>query len=128
MNTPKQAVLDFINAHNSWEKVANARRGSVGDLTALKIARTEYRELVSRFCASSVEPQGVTFGDDTMHDPEREVIESVVVTGTSAIVHTKHRGDSDFVSDYEYNLIYVANEWRITSIMYVDADGKYECL
>jgi hypothetical protein len=34
----------------------------------------------------------------------------------------------DFVSDYEYHLVREGNEWRITSLLYVDADGKYECL
>jgi Putative lumazine-binding len=129
MKTPQEAVLVFnIHAHHAWETAANRRRGSTDAGTALDVARREYRELVARFCAESVEPQPISFGDDVMHDPEREFIESVDIQGSSATVRTKHRGLYDYVSDYEYHLVQQAGGWRIASVLYVDGDGKYECL
>jgi hypothetical protein len=94
----------------------------------MNLASREYRELISRFCTASVEPQGITFGDEGMHDPEREIVESVSIAGQSAIVRTKHVGLHDFVSVYEYHLVQEADEWRVASLLYVDEEGKYECL
>lgn len=128
MKTPLEAVLTFIRAHNAWETAANRRRAVTDAVTALDIAQREYYELVARLCATSVEPQPISFGDDVMHDPEREFVESVEMRGLAAIVRTKHRGLHDFVSDYEYHLVKEGDEWRIASVLYVDEEGKYECL
>ncbi len=134
MNTPSEAVVAFIRAHHAWEMAANERaklaRGSSNAeyLAALGVAKREYRELVSRFCAASVEPQGAAFGDDGFHVPERETIESTSVTGQSAIVLTKHVYLDGFVAKYEYHLVQEADEWRVASLLSVLDDGKYECL
>jgi hypothetical protein len=134
MNTPSEAVLAFIAAHHAWEAAANARirslpgSNSPEHQSAIEVASREYSELVSRFCATSVKTQGVCYGDDGMHHPERETVESLSVAGQLAIVRTKHVGLRDFVSEYEYHLVQESAEWRVASLLYVDQDGKYECL
>lgn len=128
MKTPQQTVLDFIIAYEAWNSTANSRLGKVDDLTALNIARCEYRELVACFCSTTVVPQGCHFGDDSSHDSEREIIESVEVQESTAVVRTRHCKLDDFVTNYEYHLKSKNNVWRIASLLVVLVDGKYECL
>lgn len=130
---PAEAVRAFVAAFFAWNRAANdransSRLGSTAYEAAMKQITNEYDSLVSRFCASSVERQGISFGDDAMHHPEQEKIESEVVSGANAIVHTRKVGLYDFVSEYEYHLVQEAGEWRIASLLYVDDNGKYECL
>jgi hypothetical protein len=63
-----------------------------------------------------------------MHDPKCESVESVSETAGGAVVRTRHVGLHDFVSEYEYSLVREAGRWRIASVLYLDADGGYECL
>lgn len=84
--------------------------------------------MVARFCATSVVPQGISFGDDPMHDPDHESIESVATLGREATVRTRHVGRYGFESEYEYRLVQESGEWRIASLLYTDEDGQYECL
>jgi hypothetical protein len=92
------------------------------------VARAEYEELVSRFCAAAVVRQNIAFGDDPMHDPNRESVVAVSETGDGAVVRTRHVGLHDFVSEYEYLLVREADGWKISSVLYLDADDGYECL
>jgi hypothetical protein len=133
MNTPGQTVLAFIRAHSAWEAATNERakplrRGTSAYEAATEFASTEYDDLLARFCISSVNRQGISFGDDPMHRPEHESIDSVVIVGKNATVKTKNIGMHGFVSDYEYHLVDQSGEWRIGSLLYIDPDGKYECL
>jgi hypothetical protein len=131
MHSPERTVFDFIRAYQAWNDRANERAqrsggGSTVDREAA--ANAEYDDLVARFCAPFVVRQAVSYGDDSMHHPDRETTESVAVSGTEATVRTRHLGRYDFVSEYEYRLVQVAGEWRIASLLYVDEDGSYECL
>ena len=80
MNTPDQAVRAFIGACHVWNSRANerskaARHNASAKQKSMTAAWAEYGELISRFCAASVMPQGISFGDDPMHQPDRETIE-----------------------------------------------------
>lgn len=83
---------------------------------------------MSRLCAASVVRQNISFGDDPMHDPNRESVVLVAESADGAVVRTRHVGLHEFVSEYEYRLVSEAGGWRITSVLYLDADGGYECL
>jgi hypothetical protein len=91
-------------------------------------AEAEYEELVSWFCAAEVVPQNISFGDEPMHAPDRESVEVVSETVGGAVVRTRHVGLHDFVSEYDYRLVMEAGGWKIASVLYLDADGGYECL
>lgn len=132
MDTPERTVSAFIQAYQAWNDRANDRskpsRGSgTIDQEALAAANDEYDELVVRFCAPFVVRQAISYGDESMHDLAREMIESVAVSGQEATVRTKHMGLHDFESDYEYRLVQVGEEWRIASLLYIDEDGGFEC-
>jgi hypothetical protein len=129
----EQCVRQFIAALTAWEVRANdraklLRAGSAAYFSAVAQAEAEYDELVSRLCSAAVVRQNISFGDEPMHDPERESVESVSESGDGAIVRTRHVGLHGFVSEYEYRLVREADVWRVASLLYLDADGGYECL
>lgn len=133
MNQPEATVKSFIREYAEWNQRANdrcnaVRSGSREGQLAIETAETEYIEIIKRHGSKSVVPQAIAFGDDTMHDPERESIESVDVDEQIATVRTRHIGMFDFVSNYEYLLLKESGEWRISSLLYIDDDGSYECL
>ncbi len=133
MDGPEQCVRLFIAAHSAWEARANERAKrsrfwSAEYEAAVAQAEAEYDELLSRFCAAAVVRQNVSFGDDPMHDSIRESVGAVSETAGGAVVRTRHVGLHDYVSEYEYHLVREADGWRISSILYLDADGEYDCL
>jgi hypothetical protein len=130
---PAQAVSAFVAAYHGWNTAAHdraksSRPGSTAYEAALKLTTAEYDSLISRFCASSVQRQGLAFGDNTMHHPEQETIESESISEGNAIVRTRKVGPDEFVSEYEYHLVEEGGKWRIASLLYADETGKYECL
>ena len=133
VKTPEHCVRQFIGAHSSWETRANARvnqlqPGTLEYQSAVAEAEAEYVELISKLCATSVIRQNISFGDDLMHSASRESVESIVESAGDAVVRTRHVGLHGFTSEYEYRLVRLEGEWRIASLLYVDAEGAYECL
>lgn len=123
MTTPEQLVNNFIIAYKQWND--NAIKSSDDDMD---MAEKEYADLINRFCSASVVPQGIAFGSDSSHSPDEETIIEVSGDKTKTIVKTKHIDDSNFISDYEYILENNDGNWLIRSLLYIDADGSYECL
>ena len=133
MKTPESIVQLFIHTHAEWNRRSNERcktlrPGSTEDQHAMETAKSEYNEIIKRFGSKNVVPQPISFGDNPMHDPERESIESTAIDGASVTVRTRHVDIHDLVSIYEYRLVQESNEWRISSLLYNDEKGSYECL
>jgi hypothetical protein len=127
--TPEKTVLAYIGAHCRWENQSREGDEKLGWVAGAIIAQHEYERLISHFCASSVRPQPLSYGEPTMHDPILETIESVSVSGGTANVITKRINTETKVnSDYEYHLVSDSDGWRISSVLYVSDDGKFECL
>ena len=129
---PAETVKAFIAAYHAWQDAAFARSQAAdadGLARARKITIEEHdKQLVARFYAPTVVPQSPTYGTYSMHDLARETIESVSVDGAKAIVITKHNEVSGLASQYEYHLSVIDGAWKLTSLLYVDTEGKYECL
>lgn len=133
MNQPETTVKSFILAHSEWNRRSNdrckkLRPGSIEGQRAIETAKTEYHEIIKRLGSKLAVPQPISFGDDPMHDPDSETIESVAVNDHTATVRTNNKGMFGFVSTYEYRLVKESSEWRISSLLYIDEDGSYECL
>jgi hypothetical protein len=133
MDAPEKTIRAFMDANNAWNTRANQRcrplpPGSVAHRQAMAVAKSEYHELVARFCASSVVPQGIAFGDNPTHHSEHETITAVSISAPQATIRTLHTGLDNFVSKYEYHLVQESGEWRIASLLYINEDQKYECL
>ena len=133
MSEPNSVVMSFIREYFDWNARSNDRcntpaKGSLDWQQAIALSETEYADMISEFCTESVTPQSISFGDDPMHAPDSEIITSVDVNGAKAMVRTANTGAHKIVSDYEYHLQCVNDIWRIESVLFVDEDGKYECL
>jgi hypothetical protein len=127
----KETVLAYIRAYEEWNAAAMARLGDADPVqkeAAWERTATEYDALMNHFCAETVQRQGYSVGDDSAHDAQREKIVSLSVTGPKAVVRTKLTRDSGFTLDYEYQLVSQAGSWRLASLLYVDGEGRYECL
>ena len=133
MKPPETIVRSFLHAHAEWNQRSNERcktlrPGSADYQRAMETAKSEYDDIIQQLGSKTVVPQPISFGDDAMHDPERETIESVDIDRSTASVGTRHIGMHELVSTYEYRLVQESSEWRISSLLYNDDDGSYECL
>lgn len=133
MNHPEATVKSFVRAYAEWNQRSMDRCNAVppdcaAEQAAIKKAEAEYDEIIKQHGSKTVVPQAIAFGDDAMHDPERESIESVEIIEETATVRARHIGMFDLVTNYEYRLVKESGEWRISSLLYVDEDGSYECL
>ncbi|WP_170176702.1 NTF2 fold immunity protein [Litorilituus sediminis] len=127
MKTPEELVKSFISDYEKWnnESCANYKNDKIN---GMKNATNNYQLLIDKYCVSTLSPQGVAFGSESTHSLEQEKIVESSKKGNQAIIHSQHKDIHDFVSTYEYHLKVIDGCWRLTSVLYVDNDGKYECL
>jgi hypothetical protein len=94
----------------------------------MDLAQKKYVELLQKYCLPGFEGMAISFGSDSAHEPEKEVIVSEEITDSKAIIRTKRSGKTSFVSEYEYRLIKKSSRWYLEAVDYVDSDGKYPSL
>ena len=133
MSTPEQTVRDFIAAYYSWNENANemarlARKSGQKTGAIIPLAQQDYDRIIDRFYATGVVAQGISFGNDAMHHPERESLESTSIEDSTAIIRTRHVSQYNMESIYEYHLENESGEWKLRSLLYMDDEGSYECL
>jgi hypothetical protein len=131
--TPEKIVNDFIQDYQAWNDriwamSKTTRQNNEGHEKVHARAESDYIKLVAKYYAVDVVPQPISFGSDSMHQLARELIQTVEVSGHTAMVRTKSTDDHNFVCDYEYQLVKEAGQWRIKSLLYVTEEGRYECL
>jgi len=128
---PETIVQSFIADHYAWNSKANARTRQTNSASAMKASEREYEELIKKYCRPGFKSQPISYGDEPFHDPNSEIIRSTKNTGAKAIVRTTHTRKASygtFVSNFEYHLSKIGDRWYLDSVLYVDADGKYESL
>ncbi|MEZ8188269.1 hypothetical protein ACED29_20920 [Shewanella sp. 5S214] len=127
MNSPEELVKSFIVDYKIWNDdssiIYNKNRSD-----GMEEAENNYQRLIEKYCDPEVTVQGISFGSESTHSLDQEKIVKTVQKGNVALIHSKHIDADDFESDYEYHLKIVNGSWMLSSILYVDADGKYECL
>ena len=133
MSKPTDTVLAFIAAHYEWDRAALRRHESLSLRSPEREAASdeieaEYHELVRKFCVPTVVPQGVSYGGNPSHEPNREMVESVEVRGNSATVCTQITDQDGFKSSYEYHMQQLNGDWKIASLLVICGDEKLECL
>lgn len=124
----RDTVTGFMAAHCRWETETFAAAQGADRATAFQDGQAAYETLIRHWCGNEVEPSGAAFGSDPTHDPAREVIRDGAVSGDKWIVRTRRTRSTGFKSDYEYHLQRAGDRWLIKSLLYVDDEGKYECL
>ena len=126
---PEDFVRAYIADYESWNRFAfqvgaQDPRGS-GSMAA---AESAYGALLSKYCPPGHPHQPLAFGSDSLHDTARETIVSAERVADGCVVKTRHAKTVTFTADYEYHLLRADQRWFLTSNLYVDTDGKYECL
>jgi hypothetical protein len=87
--------------------------------------RTYAESIIKVYCRSGFSGEPISYGSAASHEPGKEIIASEEITENQAIVKTKHTGDFDFVSDYEYLFTRTDGRWFLESVNYIDSDGAY---
>jgi len=133
MESPESSVRAFIEAYYEWNHRSDARSNLVvGDPEqydrASATANKEYDQILKRFCVSDVVPQALSYGDNSLHDPNNEVIQSVEIEGSTATIWSRNVRQFGPKVAFRYGLVQDGGQWRIASVLYVDEVGADETL
>jgi len=127
---PADFVRAYIDDYESWNSFANDVYADDSD-AGFSAAESAYAALIAKYCPPGHRHQPVSFGSDASHDNKREAIVGVEPTAEGCIVKTRHTkvfGTLVVAHDHEYHLKHAGHRWFLTSVLYVDQDGKYEGL
>jgi hypothetical protein len=127
---PEELVRAFISDYDTWNRYScqMSERDGVAGIDAAEAA---YAELSRKYCPPGQIHQPISFGSDSSHDSEREAIVDVATTEGTSLVRTRHTktvGSLVMTHDHEFHLKRTGGRWYLTSVLYVDEDGKYEGL
>ncbi|SCK12016.1 hypothetical protein VAR608DRAFT_0651 [Variovorax sp. HW608] len=127
---PEDLVRAFISDYDAWNRYSHlmSERDAIAGIDAAEAA---YAELSRKYCPPGQVHQPISFGSDSSHDSEREAIVDVATTDDASLVRTRHTkkvGSLVMARDHEFHLKRADGRWYLTSLLYVDEDGKYEGL
>jgi hypothetical protein len=132
-HSPEEIVNSYIQAYFDWNNRSDARTNLVvGDEEkygrSMKVATDEYQQILNRLCVKSTVTYSTNFGNNPLHDPKSETIESVDIQGTTALVRTRDIRKFGPLVSYEYHLVQEDGQWRICKLLYVDDISADDCL
>ncbi|MBS0340598.1 MAG: hypothetical protein JSS56_08710 [Proteobacteria bacterium] len=127
---PEELVRAFISDYDTWNQYSYqmSERDAVASIDAAEAA---YAQLSRKYCPPGQIHQPISFGSDSSHDSEREAIVDVATTEGASLVRTRHTktvGSLVMTRDHEFHLKSANGRWYLTSVLYVDEEGKYEGL
>ena len=126
-NDPSKLTIEFIKDYKKWNDYAyNLSQTKNNDENIEK----EYKKIISKYCQLGKIHQGISFGSDSNHCPEKEKISKEIIKKNSAIIKTKFKDpkNSFLDAEYEYHFIKIENNWFLEEVYLIDEDGKYEGL
>ena len=126
-NDPSKLTIEFIKDYKKWNDYAyNLSQTKNNDENIEK----EYKKIISKYCQLGKIHQGISFGSDSNHCPEKEKISKEIIKKNSAIIKTKFKDpkNSFLDAEYEYHFIKIENNWFLEEVFLVDKEGKYEGL
>lgn len=126
-NDPSKLTIEFIKDFKKWNDYAyNLSQTKNNDENIEK----EYKKIISKYCQLGKIHQGISFGSDSNHCPEKEKISKEIIKKNSAIIKTKFKDQKNSFrdADYEYHFIKIENNWFLEEVYLVDEDRKYEGL
>jgi hypothetical protein len=127
---PSEIVRNFISDYEAWNEYCNEVHTSHSE-SGMQAAEAAYAMLLRKYCLPGHVGQPVSFGSRSAHVSAREVIIDAVGDEETCVVRTCHSktvGSLNMADDYEYHLKRVGERWYLTSVLYVDEEGKYEGL
>lgn len=127
---PTEMIRAFISDYETWNQYATAtdeRDAALG----MAAAESANKVLMRKYCPPGCNHQPISFGSRSAHSSTQEEIVSADSAGEASLVRTRHTrvtGSLTMTDDYEYHLKRIDGRWYVVSVLYVDAEGKYECL
>jgi hypothetical protein len=127
MQLAEERVLSFIHDYEQWNGAACAitKRGS---LDKFDEAEKEHEKLVSKYYHPRVKPQGISYGSNSSHSIESESVTDVEAVSDDKAIVTTLKQEDGYTVTHKYHLEKYLNEWRLTSLLYVEGRHSYECL
>jgi hypothetical protein len=129
---PDEFVRAFITDYERWNQFAYQLSEKLPYTYLGDAAKTSaYLTTMGKFCPPGHKYQPIAFGSDSLHDNAREVVVGAERTADACVVKTRHTkviSNTTLVSDFEYHLRRTGERWFLTSLLYVNEKGKYECL
>lgn len=127
---PDAVVRAFIADYEIWNRYASEvhKRDAAAGMAD---AESAYARLLTKYCPPGLVAQPVAFGNPPAHGAADEAVVRVDSAGDAAVVttlRTREIGTVVMTADYEYHLKKRDGRWYLVSVLYVDADGKYESL
>jgi len=87
-NDPSKLTIEFIKDYKKWNDYAyNLSQTKNNDENIEK----EYKKIISKYCQLGKIHQGISFGSDSNHCPEKEKISKEIIKTNSAIIKTKFK-------------------------------------
>lgn len=122
------ALTEFIAAMHGWEVEAMRVREETDFESAHRLISDAYELLLKTHCTDSGPRQGMAYGSDPSHDPERERIVGGIRQGDIWVLRTSQASEYGGETIHEYELINVDQRWLINQVFYVDDEGRWESL
>jgi hypothetical protein len=121
VSEPADVVLEYIDAYYRWNEAAEQQKLRLISrlITIHEIMQQAADLLAPYFLAASYQRPG-SFGYPSMHEPGREVVQSVQLDGEQCVVITRltqNFGTAVFELDYEYHLRRDGDRWLIERIV-----------
>lgn len=127
---PEEFVRAYIADYERWNTYACEAVEQFGN-GGIAAAEFAYAGLLGRYCPLGLSHQPIAFGSRSTHSSLNEAIVNTEPEPDGCLVktcHTRTVGALTMEDDYEYHLKSADGRWFLTSVLYVDQDGKYEGL
>jgi hypothetical protein len=129
---PEDFVRAYIDDYERWNEYANwVSEQNQNASASMAATESAYATLLQKYCFFDHEHQPIAFGSDSSHSNRHEIIVGTEIKEDSCVVsssNTKTLGNSTMTYDYEYVLKKVDQRWFLTSVLYIDEDGRWEGL
>jgi hypothetical protein len=128
---PEEFVRAWIADYDAWNTYAYQMSEQHQD-DAMAAAGEAYMRLIRKFCLPGHVPQPIAFGNESAHDLAHESVTTVEAGADDTCIvktlYTRPLGTIIRTYDHEYHLKRADGRWFLAGLLYVDQDGKYECL
>jgi hypothetical protein len=128
--SPEKLTLEYIKDFKKWNdyayKIENENQPN-----AQWNYEKAYDDIILKYCRETLKYQGLAFGSESRHDPEREKIINSEILNGKAVITTKHKrivANTDLSNIYEYRFELENNRWYLTSVVVVIDGERYEGL
>ncbi|NER17937.1 NTF2 fold immunity protein [Spongiivirga citrea] len=127
LDSPKEIVVEFIKDYYEWNQAAiKMNKENQNTEKIISKAKKDYsRNILLKYCFKGFKGQPISFGDDSAHNPKKEIIISEDISKNEATVLTRITKMHDFIIEYEYRLVKKKKKWYLVAVDYIDGKKKW---